>query len=109
MEHTSAPVPPLPWPLHAISPITPESVSTGLSVGKKMDKMGLRTAPMAELVLENCRVPATALLGREGRGAEVFSCSMAWERACILATCLGTMRQDAGSFPAHREIGRAHV
>jgi alkylation response protein AidB-like acyl-CoA dehydrogenase len=71
-----------------------EKGAQGFSVGKKMDKMGLRTSPMAELVLENCRVPATALLGREGRGAEVFNCSMAWERACILATCLGTMRRQ---------------
>jgi alkylation response protein AidB-like acyl-CoA dehydrogenase len=39
-------------------------------------------------------VPGTALLGREGRGVEVFNCSMAWERACILATCLGTMRRQ---------------
>src|SRR6267143_1219730 len=71
-----------------------EKGTPGLSVGQKKDKMGLRTALMAELVLENCRVPATALLGREGRGAEVFNCSMAWERACILATCLGTMRRQ---------------
>ncbi len=71
-----------------------EKEAPGLSVGKKMDKMGLRTSPMAELVLEDCRVPATALLGREGRGAEVFNCSMGWERACILATCLGTMRRQ---------------
>jgi alkylation response protein AidB-like acyl-CoA dehydrogenase len=71
-----------------------EKGAPGLSVGKKLDKMGLRTSPMSELVLENCRVPATALLGREGRGAEVFNCSMAWERACILATCLGTMRRQ---------------
>jgi len=71
-----------------------EKGTSGLSVGKKKDKMGLRTALMAELVLENCRVPATALLGREGRGAEAFNCSMAWERACILATCLGTMRRQ---------------
>jgi hypothetical protein len=71
-----------------------EKGTPGLGVGKKLDKMGLRTSPMAELVLDNCRVPATALLGREGRGAEVFNCSMAWERACILATCLGTMRRQ---------------
>lgn len=56
--------------------------------------MGLRTALMAELVLDNCRLPGTALLGREGRGAEMFHCSMTWERACILATCLGTMRRQ---------------
>lgn len=65
----------------------------GLSTGKKRDKMGLRTAMMGEIILENCRVPAAALLGREGRGAEVFNCSMAWERACILAACLGAMRR----------------
>jgi len=71
-----------------------EKETRGLSVGKKKDKMGLRTALMAELLLEDCRVPGTALLGREGRGVEVFNCSMAWERACILATCLGTMRRQ---------------
>jgi alkylation response protein AidB-like acyl-CoA dehydrogenase len=71
-----------------------EKGTRGLGVGKKKDKMGLRTALMAELLLEDCHVPGTALLGREGRGAEVFNCSMAWERACILATCLGTMRRQ---------------
>src|SRR4029453_5000718 len=71
-----------------------EKGTRGLSVGKKKDKMGLRTAPMAELALENSRVPSRAVLGREGRGAEVFNCSMARERACILATCLGTMRRQ---------------
>jgi len=71
-----------------------EKGTRGLSVGKKKDKMGLRTALMAELLLEDCYVPGTALLGREGRGAEIFNCSMAWERACILASCLGTMQRQ---------------
>jgi alkylation response protein AidB-like acyl-CoA dehydrogenase len=71
-----------------------EKGTQGLTVGKKKDKMGLRTALMAELLLDDCRVPETALLGREGRGVEIFNCSMAWERACILATCIGTMRRQ---------------
>jgi alkylation response protein AidB-like acyl-CoA dehydrogenase len=71
-----------------------EKGTPGLTVSRKMDKMGLRTSPMAEIVMKDCRVPATCLLGREGRGAEVFTCSMAWERACILATCVGTMRRQ---------------
>jgi alkylation response protein AidB-like acyl-CoA dehydrogenase len=71
-----------------------EKGTPGLSIGKKKDKIGLRTALMAEVAIENCRVPAAALIGREGHGAEVFNCSMAWERACILATCLGTMRRQ---------------
>jgi alkylation response protein AidB-like acyl-CoA dehydrogenase len=71
-----------------------EKGTRGVGVGKKKDKMGLRTALMAELLLEDCHVPGKALLGRAGRGVEVFNCSMAWERACILATCLGTMRRQ---------------
>jgi alkylation response protein AidB-like acyl-CoA dehydrogenase len=66
----------------------------GVSISRKLEKMGLRTSPMAELIFENCEVPAENLLGREGRGAEVFNCSMEWERSCILASCLGTMRRQ---------------
>ena len=71
-----------------------EKDNPGLSVGAKLDKMGLRTSPMAEIFFKDCRVPVTARLGREGFGAEVFNCSMAWERASILATCVGTMRRQ---------------
>lgn len=66
----------------------------GLSISKPLDKMGLRTAPMAEIFFKDCRVPASARLGREGFGPAVFNCSMAWERASILATCVGTMRRQ---------------
>jgi alkylation response protein AidB-like acyl-CoA dehydrogenase len=71
-----------------------EKGAPGLSIGPRVSKMGMRTAMMAEMIMKDCRVPTAARLGREGRGAEVFSCSMAWERACILATCLGTMRRQ---------------
>ena len=66
----------------------------GLNIGKHMEKMGLRTSPMAEVVLEDCVVPAANRLGREGRGVEIFECSMEWERGCILASCLGVMRRQ---------------
>jgi len=71
-----------------------EKNTPGLAVGQKLDKMGLRTSPMAEIYFKDCRIPVSARLGREGFGAEVFNCSMAWERASILATCLGTMRRQ---------------
>jgi hypothetical protein len=66
----------------------------GVTISRKLDKMGLRTSPMAEVIFEDCEVPAENLLGREGRGAEVFNCSMEWERSCILSSCLGTMRRQ---------------
>lgn len=66
----------------------------GLSISRNIDKMGLRTSPMAEVIFDNVEIPVTNRLGREGRGVAVFECSMEWERGCILACCLGTMRRQ---------------
>ena len=65
--------------------------SAGLRVSAPFAKMGLTTSPMSEVILEDCRVPATHLLGREGQGHAVFNHSMGWERSCILASQLGAM------------------
>ncbi len=40
----------------------------GFSFGKKEDKMGIRASATRELVFEDCRVPKSQLLGREGMG-----------------------------------------
>src|SRR5262245_50251205 len=78
-----------------------ERGTPGLTITRKLDKMGLRTSPMAEVVFEDCRVPVGQRLGREGRGAAVFECSMEWERGCILANCLGAMRRQFEACTAH--------
>jgi alkylation response protein AidB-like acyl-CoA dehydrogenase len=75
--------------------------SPGITVGRPFQKMGLRTSPMCEIVLDECRVPVANRLGREGRGAQVFDSSMEWERGCILAACLGGMRRQLESCVAH--------
>jgi alkylation response protein AidB-like acyl-CoA dehydrogenase len=66
----------------------------GLVIGSPFEKMGLRTSPMSELAFTGCRVPADALLGRLGNGMAVFNHSINWERACILASAVGTMRRQ---------------
>jgi alkylation response protein AidB-like acyl-CoA dehydrogenase len=66
----------------------------GFRVVREIRKLGVRTVPMGELAFEDCRVPLDHLLGREGRGAEVFNCSMEWERGAILACALGTMQRQ---------------
>lgn len=71
-----------------------ERNTPGLTVSQKIEKMGLRSSPMAEVILNNCRVPVDQRLGREGRGIAVFECSMEWERGCILASCLGVMKRQ---------------
>jgi alkylation response protein AidB-like acyl-CoA dehydrogenase len=82
----------------------------GLSVTRKLEKMGLRTSPMAEVIFENCVVPAGNRLGREGRGVAIFECSMEWERGCILANYLGLMRRQLESCIEHvrnrRQFGK---
>lgn len=40
----------------------------GLSTGRSFDKMGFRGSPTAELVLEDCEVPESAVLGQVGKG-----------------------------------------
>jgi hypothetical protein len=71
-----------------------ERNTPGVSVGKHVSKMGLRTSPMAEVVFDDCEIPIEQRLGREGRGAAVFECAMEWERGCILANCLGVMQRQ---------------
>ena len=70
-----------------------ERTRAGVDVSRPLEKMGLRTSPMGEVLFEDCAVPEGHRLGREGRGIEVFECSMEWERGCILAWCLGAMRR----------------
>ena len=51
-----------------MSAIIVDRGTKGFSVGKTEDKMGLRAAPVSELIFDDCRVPRTQLLGKEGRG-----------------------------------------
>ncbi len=66
----------------------------GFTVGRNLDKMGLRTSPMGELVFQDCFVPETARLGPEGSGAKIFNHSMEWERSSILASHVGAMERQ---------------
>jgi alkylation response protein AidB-like acyl-CoA dehydrogenase len=69
-----------------------ESGAPGLEV-RHLEKMGLRTSPMGEVVLDGVRVAGDAVLGREGRGAQVFQTSMDWERALIMSAQVGAMQR----------------
>jgi len=66
----------------------------GFSISKHIDKMGLRTSPMGELILQDCFIPEENRLGPEGAGARIFNNSMEWERSCILAGNLGVMERQ---------------
>lgn len=70
-----------------------ETGTPGFETGQKYEKMGLRTCAIGELVLRDARVSADAVLGGVGAGAIIFSQSMDWERACLVACHVGTMER----------------
>lgn len=43
----------------------------GFSVGKKEDKLGIRASSTTELILEDCRVPASNVIGEVGKGYKI--------------------------------------
>ena len=48
-----------------------EKGTPGLSTGNHEDKMGIRTSNTADVVLEDCRIPASNLIGKEGVGFKI--------------------------------------
>jgi alkylation response protein AidB-like acyl-CoA dehydrogenase len=66
----------------------------GFRVSRHIEKMGLRTALMAELIFQDCFVPEDNRLGPEGAGATIFNSAMEWERSCILGSHIGAMERQ---------------
>ena len=66
----------------------------GFSISGHIDKMGLRTSPMAEIILQNCFVPDENRLGPIGAGTSIFTNSMGWERSSILGSQVGAMEHQ---------------
>jgi alkylation response protein AidB-like acyl-CoA dehydrogenase len=71
-----------------------EKDTPGFNSSRDLSKMGLRTSPMSELILEDCKIPEENRLGPEGAGVSIFNSSMEWERSCILASYIGTMERQ---------------
>ena len=66
-----------------------EKGTPGFSVGKKEDKMGIRWSDTVELIFEDCRIPATNLLGRDGDGFGVMMKTLDFSRPAVAAQALG--------------------
>jgi isovaleryl-CoA dehydrogenase len=64
----------------------------GFSIGQKIDKMGMRGSPTAELVFDNCEVPQENALGPVNGGVGVLMSGLDYERAVLAGIPLGIMQ-----------------
>lgn len=72
-----------------MSAIMVDRGTPGFSIGKVEDKMGIRGAAVSELVFEDCVVPKTNLIGKEGEGFKIAMSALDGGRIGIAAQALG--------------------
>jgi acyl-CoA dehydrogenase len=72
-----------------ISMFIVERASPGLRVGRALKKQGWLSSDTAELVFEDCRIPAANLLGEENQGFYAIMRNFQTERIALGAMALG--------------------
>ncbi len=78
----------------------------GFSIGKVEHKMGMKASTTVELVFEDCRVPASNVIGKEGQGMQIALGSLDGGRIGIAAQSLGiaqTALDEAVLFARERQ------
>ncbi len=75
---------------HGMSAFIIEKGTPGFSGGRKEDKLGMRASETAELIFDNCRIPAGNILGKEGDGFIQAMKVLDGGRISIAALSLGT-------------------
>jgi len=80
-----------PW---GVTAFLVERGADGFSTPPMQHKMGLRTVPIGQIVLDDCFVPERNRLGPDGAGMSISNHSLEVERCCILASQLGAMQRQ---------------
>ncbi len=98
-------------PAHrGISLILVEAATKGFVRGRKLDKVGLKGQDTSELFFQDCRVPVSNLLGREGQGFRMLMEKLQQERLCIgvasIASCRRTLEDTIVYVRERRAFGK---
>jgi len=64
----------------------------GFSIGQKLDKMGMRGSPTAELIFDDCEVPEENVMGPVNGGVGVLMSGLDYERTVLAGIQLGIMQ-----------------
>jgi acyl-CoA dehydrogenase len=76
-----------------ISTFIVDADSPGLAIGQVFDTTGHRGSAVAEVILEDCRVPVEALVGEEGKGFDYAKRCLAEGRTTLAARCVGAAQK----------------
>ncbi|HET6370351.1 MAG TPA: acyl-CoA dehydrogenase family protein, partial [Nitrospiria bacterium] len=94
-----------------ISAFIVEKGTSGFTVGKVEDKLGLRASDTAELLFQDCRIPKENLLGVENEGFKIALTTLDGGRIGIAAQALGIAQgclEEASAYAKQRQqFGRA--
>ncbi|MEA2274780.1 MAG: hypothetical protein QOI98_3488 [Solirubrobacteraceae bacterium] len=91
---------------HGITAFAVEMDRKGIRPGKKENKLGMRVSDTAELVMEDCRVPESAILGKIGYGFVDAMKILDGGRISIGALSVGIAR---GAFEAARDYSKTRT
>jgi alkylation response protein AidB-like acyl-CoA dehydrogenase len=98
--------------LGGISVFLVETDTPGVERTPPMAKMGLRTSPLGDLVLDDAFVPEQNALGQIGSGALIFNELLEWERIWTTAAQIGALERDleeARSYAKERKAFGAPI
>ena len=76
----------------AVTAFVVERDMTGFSVSPKMDKLGMRGSPTAEIVFRDCAIPDENVLGEVHRGVKVLMSGLDSERVVLSGGPIGIMQ-----------------
>ncbi len=88
-----------------ISAFIVEKEMPGFSVSRKLKKCGMRGSPTAELIFEDCEVPAENLVGQENKGVHVMTSGLDIERIVLAGGSVG-MAQQALDYSVRYAVER---
>ncbi len=91
---------------NGISMFYVERGTEGLSFGNHEDKMGLRTSNTCDVILDNCKIPAKNLIGKEGEGLKTALKTLDQARAFVACMAVGIAQramEEAIAYTKTRE------
>lgn len=75
--------------IRGLTVFTVDRNTQGVSIGKEEDKMGIRASATSEIIFDDCFVPTSARIGREGMGFRIAMQTLETSRPVVGAISVG--------------------